>query len=347
MRTISIHRYFQKFVDFLVLIRFATTGITIVMPMLGAIGASRYLTLHQIVGIICIGLSWHIFAHVSNDVVDLELDKNQPDRSDSPLVSGRVKPRQALTLALAQIPISLLITVWLSHSAVAYVYWLIAFAFMGIYNIWGKKLRLSLLTDFIQGCSWASLGLYGSAVVGSLPTVLNLGLFVYLVGFILMASGIHGTVRDLPNDLTHNKKTTAMLFGAKPNSIGDVTLPVGLKIYGAFIQLWLHASVLVPLFANWFRYDTLEWGVTFIFEAMLILSAWCLLAQIPWTINNFPKLYQVGLYHLLVSYLSLLILYTFYMGLPMLFLLLAFIILPLFTINWKRDSFTASLKTAN
>jgi hypothetical protein len=214
--------------------------------------------------------------------------------------------------------------------------------------VWGKRIHYSLLTDFIQACSWASLSVWGAAIASTFPNTLNITnvtLFGYLVAFTLMASGVHGSVRDLPNDLKHGKKTTARMFGSRPNNQGGVSLPLGLKIYGAFIQLWQNTCILLPLIGNWFHYNSTELTITLVLEIILIICSWYLLSRFPVVINNFPKLYQNGLLHLLVSYLSLLVLFTFYIGLPQLLLFLSFIILPLFTIDSQRESLKVPTNT--
>ena len=49
----------------------------------------------QILVLILIGLNYHLFGYVHNDLIDLPVDRTQPLRACDPLVSGRISERAA------------------------------------------------------------------------------------------------------------------------------------------------------------------------------------------------------------------------------------------------------------
>ncbi len=44
----------------------------------------------RLLGIFAVGLAFHVFAYVFNDVIDLPVDRTQPRRAGDPLVKGEV-----------------------------------------------------------------------------------------------------------------------------------------------------------------------------------------------------------------------------------------------------------------
>jgi 4-hydroxybenzoate polyprenyltransferase len=115
------HKIWQAFLIFHEFIRFAAFGFSVMLPLLGAATVTRHLSIPQTLGLIVVALNFHGFSFVFNDVIDLPIDRTQALRTQSPLVRGVIRPRQALVFALLQIPSALLITFWLGGNGWAYV----------------------------------------------------------------------------------------------------------------------------------------------------------------------------------------------------------------------------------
>ena len=90
-------------------IRISTLGFTLLLPLLGSASGQHALTNGTTLLMISVGLAFHIFAYVLNDVVDLRLDRTEPLRADSPLVQGTITRRRALWLAFSQPPLAFVI----------------------------------------------------------------------------------------------------------------------------------------------------------------------------------------------------------------------------------------------
>ncbi len=218
-------------------------GFTALLLLLGACSVDPDPSPGSLALLLAIGLGFHNFAYVFNDVIDLPVDRTHPDRQADYLVRGVISPGQALAFALAQIPIALGLAWWLGAGAPAIGVLLVGFACMTVYDIWGKRCPIPPLTDLAQGLAWGSLALFAALALGHSPNLLTWVAVGHGVGFIFLINGVHGGLRDLDNDLARSRLTTASWFGARPGR------PIGrsLRRFAMAIQIAMIAINLVPL----------------------------------------------------------------------------------------------------
>ena len=57
-------------------------------------------TLTVLIGLLLVGLCFHVVAFVLNDIFDLELDRTDPTRVQSPLVAGQISPFEQASSSL-------------------------------------------------------------------------------------------------------------------------------------------------------------------------------------------------------------------------------------------------------
>jgi 4-hydroxybenzoate polyprenyltransferase len=227
-------------------VRFSALGSTLLIPLLGAASADPGLIGSLLPGLLAAAAALHVFGYVLNDVVDLPIDRTDPRRKSSPLVRGTVRRWQALAVAVAQVPIAFGLTAWLDSDARA-VAALSTFVVLGAaYNLWGKRTRLPLLTDVIQGLAWSALALWGAAIAGRWTPMT--GVFAaYVVVLIVMVNGVHGSLRDLANDHRCGARSTAIVMGARVSAGGGLIVPRRLRRYAVGLQVALTAIALTPL----------------------------------------------------------------------------------------------------
>lgn len=238
-------------------IRFAAIGFTILMPLLGAVTG----TASPSIGWLCVlGVSYHVFAFVLNDVIDLPVDRTDPERQVDPLVRGVVRPRTALVVALAQIPIGFALVAALDGATSAYAAYATALAGMAIYDLWGKKGFVPLATDIIQGLAWGALVVAGAALANGAPTSVSLACAAAVVVFILLINGVHGSVRDLGNDIAAGALTMAIALGARTVGDSGLHLSPAIRAYALGLQIALLAAVSAMMTLAWPRYSpTAQW----------------------------------------------------------------------------------------
>ncbi len=197
------------------LFRGSYLGYTWLLVMLGAGASSEVPTSGEIVALIVLGLNYHFFGYMHNDLIDLPLDRTQPRRAQDPLVTGQISERSAWRFVLAQIPVSLLV-LWLAEASwLAFPLLVTGYAATVVYNAYGKRCPVPMLTDAVQGIAWAMLALTGAALVGE-PTTLTILPAAFAFIYIVLINGIHGSLRDLDNDYHNGQTTTAIYLGARP-----------------------------------------------------------------------------------------------------------------------------------
>jgi 4-hydroxybenzoate polyprenyltransferase len=316
------------------LIRFSALGGTIVMVLLGAGTVSPTPGLWRVLGLIGVGIAFHIYSYVLNDVVDLPIDRSEPRRENFPLVRGTISPQAALVVALIQFPLALLITYWNQGSLPAYAALTASFICLGLYNLWGKRAAFPPLTDFVQGLGWGGRGVYGAYIAANYLSQASIVLLTYLVIMILMANGVHGSVRDLENDYRCGVRSTAIMLGARPAPHQMVIIPTPLQRYALALNLLLVGIILGPLVTNQLDYSRAAtlW-ITGLEVILSILSLW-ILKQIARPEQSRGELNSSGMLHLLVIFMLMIVLFIPGMGAGLSTLVLLIFLSPLLTHSW-------------
>jgi len=276
--------------------RFSVLGFSIVLPLIGAAAVSRSLTGAQLAMLAAAGVAFHIFAYVSNDVFDLEIDRTQPLRASSPMVRGVVQPRMALAIALLAVPVAMLLHWWSDGPPRAAAALIAAMLCMLIYNLRGKRLRVPPLSDAVQALGWVALTMYGALAPGEPLTETALWLAVSIFVYVMLVNGLHGGLRDLDNDARHGARTTALYLGARPGH-----LPRVLALYGLALQLALLALAVACVMRNWPAMNRIPMPamVAAIVAAHLVLFWYGRTALRA--VANPPEMIRAGVAHLFLS----------------------------------------------
>jgi 4-hydroxybenzoate polyprenyltransferase len=210
--------------------------------------------------LLAVAACFHGYAYVSNDLIDLPVDRLQPMRQHYPLVRGAIKPWQAWAIAVLCLLGAFILCGQLASRPYAVL--AVAFLLMTAYNLWGKRCPFPPLTDLVQGLGWATLLLWGALASGNSVTPLIWALSIHQVALIMLVNGLHGGLRDLASDAAAGAHTTALLLGAQPLPTGGIRMAGGLLAYGLFWQLLAIIALGVPLVANWMQYDLFVWSRT-------------------------------------------------------------------------------------
>jgi 4-hydroxybenzoate polyprenyltransferase len=325
-------------------VRFSTLGVTTVIALLGAASVMPYPSNRTLLGILGVGLAFHLFAYVTNDVVDLPLDRTEPRRADFPLVRGTVTRRQALTFALVMFPLAVALTIWMEGNSRAYAALGTSFLLMLAYNLWGKRAPFPPLTDMIQGLAWGSFVLYGAAITATTFTPATTVIFVYVVIFILLTNGVHGSLRDLTNDLRCGVRSTAILLGARPHPGGGLRIPPDLRAYALVLNVILICLALLPLIANCYGYTQSAWVWTIGAVALLCALSLGTLLTAARSTKNPRETNSVGMLHLFLMMSIPIVLLVPTMNGPLLILSVTIFVLPLLTHSWFLDALRWVLK---
>ena len=243
----------------------------ILLPIYGAFSTTSRISLNQLGWLALSAFLIHIYICLLNDVVDLELDKTHPLRAHYPLVRGVIKPSTALLMALVPIPIVYYLTYFLGGGVWAFTGITLGFVMMGIYDIWGKKTRVPLLIDIVQGVGFAGIILFGADIVGE-PG--RLSLMVFLAATLWMVhTNLYGGFRDVETDTAFGLYTTAIMFGVKRDG-SRILIPRKAMYYSLFMEILMIALAATMSILNDFGYppavQTILLIITGVLAALII-----------------------------------------------------------------------------
>jgi 4-hydroxybenzoate polyprenyltransferase len=284
-------------------IRFPVLGATMILPFLGIFTIVSSISLTRFLGFLGIGLSFHVFAYVTNDVVDLPLDKSEPGRTGSPLVNGYIKTASALIFAIAQIPLSMYFTMLLSGTVWAYLSLMSSYVLMSIYNLWGKKMQVPIVTDVIQGVGWSFLVLYGFTFGNKSIDLVVIFVCLYIVLCIMMTNGVHASLRDIENDYRHGAKTTAIYLGTIPQEGKPLSLSTALKVYSIILQCGLFVISILSVSLLWNQYIS----PLFTLMLMILMNT---LSVIVFILAAKLRSFLLGLIHMFLFLLNKILLFS-------------------------------------
>jgi 4-hydroxybenzoate polyprenyltransferase len=244
--------------------------------------------------------SFHCFAYVLNDSVDYPIDRTEPRRKNAPLVRGVVSREAAVMFAICQAAIGSMIAGAIAGPR-GLVWFVAALVGLTIYDVWGKRCRVPMVTDLVQGIGWASLVLYGAEAAGGPATSLTVALCIFVILFILMANGLHGGIRDIENDLRCGVRSTAIWLGVRPDDDGGVTIPRAARIYSYALQAALVVVLIYPLVTNPLHLPPKALAAdTSVVISLQAVSTWFLLRAIGAT-GDAASMRYAGLLHLAVT----------------------------------------------
>lgn len=229
-------------------IRVSALGFTLMLPLVGAASRAANPGLARIVGLMFVAVSFHVFAYVLNDVVDLWLDRSEPLRADSPLVQGAVGRGRLVMLAWAQLPIAFGLVWALGAHRAALAMLGLAFAAMALYDLYGKRCRWPLLTDAVQSIGWCALLGVGAWWDGPVWATRTGWIAAYVFFCVMLVQGVHGGLRDLANDQRGGARTTAIWLGARPAPGAGIVLSHAMVGYAVVLQvaLWVTGLAALP-----------------------------------------------------------------------------------------------------
>lgn len=222
-------------------LRVLSAGATLGFVTVGVATADGRPGLGSLAGAVAAGLAFHVFAFVGNDVVDLPVDRADPRRARSPLVTGTVRPQAALAVALAALAVTFVVPAAAgAHGAAGPL--ALGAATLAAYNLAGKRMPVPFVADALQGVGFALLLLAG-AWLGGGPSGATAWAAAYVIVFVAMTNSVHGGLRDAENDAATSAATTALLLGARASGRDGMHVPAPLAVWGALLQVTLAALV--------------------------------------------------------------------------------------------------------
>lgn len=273
--------------------RFSVLGFSLLLPLAGAATVSGDVSGTQVAALLAVAFAFHVFGYVSNDVFDLPIDRTEPLRAGSPLVRGLVHPRVALAIALVPVPLAAVLHLASGGAPAAATVLMFGMGLGLIYNAYGKRIPIPLVSDVVQALAWVGLAWYGALATRPVMTPAFGWLAVTVFLYVLLVNGLHGGLRDIANDTRHDAKTTAILLGAHATADGALVVPAVLRVYG----IALHVLLLIAGTLAVVRRSLLAAAVIAVaYGVLLVLARAALRAA-----GNRAALVRAGFAHLFLS----------------------------------------------
>jgi 4-hydroxybenzoate polyprenyltransferase len=288
-------------------------GVTVLYPIVGLATTTGEASVGDWLRLSAVGVLFHVYAYVANDVIDLPIDRTDPRRERDPMVNGHLSPQWGLWIALAALPLmSLLLINEPFRVAVALA---AAVGLLGLYDVAGKTIPIPFLADFVQGAGWAALVLVGVGV-GGRPNAATWWATGFVVVLVAMVNGVHGAVRDIENDRQAGAKTTAVVLGARIREGGLVLRPT-ILVYAAVLQTAIGATIAGTLVGMRDRGSAGAWRVAVVLTTVVYLaSVWKLVSAYRHR-TDLGRVMAAGAWHLILAPLALATATIWTLGLPL------------------------------
>lgn len=285
----------DKFRAYLKLVRIHSIIASALAPVLGACGALvvlengyimdlKHLGTFFLLGFI--GISVHIYGQILNDYMDYNVDKQNPELSDKPLVSGKVTKKQAQFGMLVSLVLVFVFAIPFYNLLNAVVLVLMVVSATA-YDLTSKK----FLHSAIFLAAWAFfLGLFGGLAIGGYTNILDVPILVFVVSLLgafqmWMNTAVLGHLKDIQNDTECGLVTFPAYLGVKVEGKvkePDLIIPFHFKIIVLTIQIINLELAFLPIyFVSEFYVGNISITILILLIlGLLILSLFIIYAQI-------------------------------------------------------------------
>ena len=199
--------------SYLKLIRIHSAVLTGLTPVCIAASTGVNLTIFHYIELFIIGLFFHIYLFVLNEVKDVEIDKKSKDLSGKPLLDGSIKIKKARFVVISSVVLILIFTLIFFYNQIyiLLVVSLAALLFAGLYDVYGKKLPHA---DY-----FIAIMLFFIALYGGFSVTTNLGLFSYIIALIafvqILINNIIAGLKDVDHDFVAGGLSTPLRLRVK------------------------------------------------------------------------------------------------------------------------------------
>ncbi len=232
------------------LVRLHQLGFIAVWPLLGFAAVADW-SVKSVAGLLLVSLFFNAYGVLLDDAVHLDVDRRDPLRADRWLVRGTLSVRQALVLALLQLPLMLGAHLAAGFPNAALLSLIGVVIGQGVYHLYGKRFPIPPVMEAAEAAAAFLLVVYGATVTGTALTPL-----VWLTAgtgaaFILLVNGFHGSLRDIEVEIGLQQRTTPIWLGCRGVEAGHVHISRAMSVYAGACQLGLIAlSVAVAIELN-------------------------------------------------------------------------------------------------
>lgn len=244
----------NRLIAYLRLTRIHSSVLTGLAPVCTALAMQEPLPLIHYLALFTIGILFHIYLFVCNEICDIPIDKDSKHLKKKPLVEETLSKIEAKRVVLISIIGIILGTIMVFPEQAIYLLpiTLTALLFGGLYDRYGKSIPHA---DYFIAFMIFFVALYGAYTVNNTPTTLSLSI-AFLAFIQLLINNILAGIKDIDHDYLQGGKSTPLRLGIH---IKDHILHVSkififyilslktIQIIGIFLPFF---SILI-VFENW------------------------------------------------------------------------------------------------
>lgn len=264
------------------LVRLHTALATALIPMI------TYMTVKPLdytdgIIILSIAALLHTGVCAMNDYMDYEDDKNDPEKTIRPLVSGEIKPNSALNFSIISILFSIILAA--TVGIYAFLATLVGAVSATLYNYYSAKTAWADIMYVVAIISAASLG---PAIAGNYTDV------TLLITAALFIHGFYQVQEGHMKDLKEEENNVIQYIGVNVNSNNRIHYPI---LFIGMTYLLKILELALILYSLYLVADIVVYAeslVIIIFGISLIVNVMMYFASLnQWLVNTFSRVHIV------------------------------------------------------
>jgi len=196
---------------YLKLARLHSSVLTGLAPICTAAALDVKLSIFHYIELFLIGIIFHIYLFVLNEVRDVEIDKTSDSLKSKPLVDGSISIKNAKLLVYCSIVLVIILSFvfFYNQAPTLILISALAFIFGGLYDYFGKKVPHA---DY-----FISLMLFFTAIYGAFSVTNQITIFVLIIALLaliqMLINNVTASLKDVDHDFIKGGKSTPLRMG--------------------------------------------------------------------------------------------------------------------------------------
>jgi 4-hydroxybenzoate polyprenyltransferase len=220
------------------LVRLHQVGFVAIWPLLGLASVADW-SPGTVAGLLAISVLFNTYGVLLDDAVHLDVDRRDPLRAHRWLVRGIVTPKQAVAVALLQLPLAAAVHAAAGFRIEALPYLGGAVVGQSVYDVYGKRCRVPPLMEAAEAAAAVLLVLYGAAATGGTVNAVTWLTAGAGAAFILLVNAFHGSLRDIEVEIGCGQWTTPIWLGCRGVRERVVHISGTMSVYAGLCQIAL------------------------------------------------------------------------------------------------------------
>ena len=291
------------------------TGIT---PCVAAAATGATLSIYHYLELFIIGIIFHIFLFVYNELRDIPIDKTSDKLKGKPLVDGSVTVGSAKKMVILSIVlISILTIVFFRERAITLMpILLLTILFGGLYDILGKR--------FLHADYFIATSIFLLAIYGGFSATQNLSVLVYIIcalAFIqMLTQNIVAGLKDADHDHLAGGISTPLRMGVKIKG-KNIHITKRFIAYITILKIIHVILILTPFIYQMISFET--WQIIIVL-VLIVLTIFFMVQVLTTKIFKREKIMRAIGFHEMFAFMVIPFILFSYIGIAGLLILVFF-----------------------